>query len=168
MANEGTTFCRKTGLNSKYCKHCEGILQARRERRPMTEKIFDVLVDYGAHSTREIAEQAGLMKDGKYPDIQRAIRMLRQEGNPIECLDAAASIYKLLTPEEAHSTDFWKRHEESVPKTKAVLDLETAVAKLEGEVARLREEKEFLEQYVKEQDDEIERLKSPQLAPSTE
>ena len=147
------SICKKTGIATRLCQHCKRAEQLKRARRPMTEKILDVLEDHEVHSTREVAEQAGLMKDGKYPDIQRAIRLLRQEGKPVECVDAAASMYKFLTPEEEVSTDFWKRHEERTPKTKEVADLEARVLKLE-------KENEFLSDYATECDEEIKRLKS--------
>lgn len=76
----------------------------------------------------------------------------------------------MANEKEAQDTNFWKCHEESIPKTKAIL--EATIARLEDEaqglfslISRLKEEKESLEQYVKEQDDEVERLKSSQRVP---
>lgn len=156
-ANETTTFCVKTGLNHKYCVHCHNETQERktrdRSRRPMAEKIHEILSDNGVHNTREIAEQAGLMKAGKYPDVQRAIRLLRQEGHPVECIDNAESAYVLLTPEKAEATRFWQRQAEKTPKTKAITDLEAIVA-------QLKEENKFLTEYAQERDAEIESMKA--------
>ena len=161
MENERkAVFCKvNPGLNVKVCPHCRDLERKRIENRSMADKILDVIQDNKVHSLSEIVERADLMKDEQIHDFQRAIRLLRDRGLPVECLNNAESLYKLLTKDEEESTRFWDRQAEKRTKTKEVLDLEAKVSELRLKLASLEAENKFLSDYAKEQDAEIERLR---------
>jgi hypothetical protein len=138
------------GINVKFCRACQESGAEISVAKSMWNRILSVLADGQWHTTRKLAEAAGLLAEENYADIGRCIRKMRdEEHSPVDsrlCEDGEKHRheYRLLQADEAD--EFWRRHSERKSRQRACV----AEALGNAAVADLRSEIEFLKQYAEE------------------